>query len=121
MVINRTAGDEPFDLWASCEVTVSPYLQFKPTEIYWLKNNKVKTLQNATQLVKIPSRADVIYRFQNPTRQSVFEEEGIYQCVVDFVGLEAPIVGRTFNVIINGTYPFFFCTTVVFFYKIALI
>ena len=103
-MINITAGDESFNLTDGCEVTVSQiYIKIKPTEIYWLKNGKIKTFQNATQLKKLfHGFGEVTYKFQNPTRQSVFEEQGIYQCVVDFEGLDGPIIGRTFNVNIKG-------------------
>ena len=118
ILINITAGDKPFTFPKGCEVTVSRHLQIKPNEIYWLKNGTIKTFQNASRLQKLPTESsnEVSYIFQNPTRQSVFEEQGIYQCVVDFAGTDGPIIGKTFNVTIRGTK----CFTHFFFLKLTL-
>ena len=112
-VMDITTGDQPFSLQKGCDFVVSRYLQIKPNEIYWLelKNGTTKKIfQNKTQLEKFSNveSNEITYKFQNLTRQSVFEEQGVYQCVVNFAGLDGPIVGRTFIVNIKGIKLFLF-------------
>ena len=82
-----------------CNFTVSENLQFRPKEVYWMKNDE-KIFANLS--ISSAQNKQITYKFPNIDKVPTFEDQGLYRCVLDFNGLESPIYSPTLNISIQG-------------------
>ena len=103
LLFEKTAGVDVNFIFPNggCQLSVNRNVKLESHNLYWLKDGVEKMHFNVTGLSG-KDRVNINYRFENKERPVVFEAEGVYQCVADFDGLDAPIIGKTFNVTIHG-------------------